>query len=210
MTSSAKPGPRERLLLAAQELTYTDGVGVGVDALLKAAGVARRSLYEHFGGKEGLIAEVLRRSTAEDVAEYRATMEAAGDDPRARLLAVIDRLGRIAAGPDFHGCRYLAADLALTDPEHPGHDVTRAYRRTLHGLFTDELTALGHSRPGFAADQLLILVDGLLATGAARPEDRPPAVAVRELAEHIVDAGPPPAAATTDPRGSGPHHKMTL
>ncbi|MGW7190839.1 TetR/AcrR family transcriptional regulator, partial [Streptomyces sp. NPDC054838] len=144
MTSTARPGPRERLLLAAQELTYSQGVGVGVDALLKAAGVARRSLYEHFGGKDGLVAEVLRRSTAEDAEQYRATMDAAGDDPRARLLAVFDRLGHVAAAPDFHGCRYLAADLALIDQEHPGHEVTRAYRRTLHGLFAAELTALGH------------------------------------------------------------------
>ncbi|WP_051855533.1 TetR/AcrR family transcriptional regulator [Streptomyces sp. NRRL B-1347] len=192
MTAATKPGPRERLLLAAQELTYTQGVAVGVDALLKAAGAARRSLYEHFGGKDGLIAEVLRRSTAEDLAKYRAAMDDAGDDPRARLLEVVDRLARIAAAPDFHGCRYLAADLALTDPDHPAHEVTRAYRRTLHGLFADELTALGHRRPAFAADQLLILVDGLLATGASRAEDRPPAAASRELAEYIVDSGTRP------------------
>lgn len=188
MTTSAKPGPRERLLLAAQELTYTQGVGVGVDALLKAAGVARRSLYEHFGGKDGLIAEMLRRSTAEDEERYRATMAAAGDDPRARLLAVVDRLGRIASDPDFHGCRYLAADLALSDPDHPAHDVTRAYRRAVHGLFADEFVALGHARPEFAADQLLILVDGLLAAGATRPDSRP-AAASRELAEFIIDSG---------------------
>ena len=188
MTTSAKPGPRERLLLAAQELTYTQGVGVGVDALLKAAGVARRSLYEHFGGKDGLIAEMLRRSTAEDEERYRATMAAAGGDPRARLLAVVDRLGRIASDPDFPGCRYLAADLALSDPDHPAHEVTRAYRRTLHGLFADEFAALGHARPEFAADQLLILVDGLLAAGATRPGSRP-AAASRELAEHIIDSG---------------------
>ncbi|MFF9850978.1 TetR/AcrR family transcriptional regulator [Streptomyces litmocidini] len=188
MSTSVKPGPRERLLLAAQELTYRQGVGVGVDALLKEAGVARRSLYEHFGGKDGLIAEVLRRSTAEDVERYRATMDAAGDDPRARLLAVVDRLGGIAADPDFHGCRYLAADLALTDPEHPGHEVTREYRRTLRGLFADEFAALGHARPDFAADQLLILVDGLLAAGATRP-DVEPATAARALAEHVIAAG---------------------
>ncbi|WP_426362184.1 TetR/AcrR family transcriptional regulator [Streptomyces sp. E-08] len=201
MTTSAKPGPRERLLLAAQELTYAQGVGVGVDALLKGAGVARRSLYEHFGGKDGLIAEVLRRSTAEDVVRYRATMDAAGADPRARLLAVVERLGRIAAEPDFHGCRYLAADLALTDPEHPGHEVTRAYRHTVHGLFADEFTALGHARPGIAADQLLLLVDGLLAAGATRP-DSEPAVAARDLAEHIIDAGLARQGAA--PRAAGP------
>ncbi|MFC0842730.1 TetR/AcrR family transcriptional regulator [Streptomyces noboritoensis] len=188
MTTSAKPGPRERLLLAAQELTYTQGVGIGVDALLKAAGVARRSLYEHFGGKDGLIAEMLRRSTAEDEERYRATMAEAGDDPRVRLLAVVDRLGRIASDADFPGCRYLAADLALSDRDHPAHEVTRAYRRTLHGLFVDEFVAIGHARPEFAADQLLILVDGLLAAGATRPGSRP-AAASRELAEHIIDSG---------------------
>ncbi|MFD8637973.1 hypothetical protein [Streptomyces sp. NPDC059656] len=111
-----------------------------------------------------------------------------GEDPRARLLAVVDRLGAIASAPDFHGCRYLAADLALSDPAHPGHEVTRAYRNTVHGLFRDEFAALGHVRPEFAADQLLILVDGLLAAGATRPGTRT-AAASRELAEHIIDSG---------------------
>lgn len=199
----AKPGPRERLLRAAQDLMYDQGVGVGVDALLKAANVARRSLYEHFGGKDGLIAEVLRRSTTEDEEQYRATMAAAGDDPRARLLAVVDRLGEIASAPGFHGCRYLAADLALTAPDHPGHDVTRAYRRTVHGLFADELVALGHTRPRFAADQLLILVDGLLAAGATRPDIHPAPVA-RELAEYIIDSGlRPPSPDADGPRTPG-------
>ncbi|MEU1075700.1 MULTISPECIES: TetR/AcrR family transcriptional regulator [unclassified Streptomyces] len=189
MTTSTKPGPRERLLLAAQELTYSQGVGVGVDALLKAAGVARRSLYEHFGGKDGLIAEMLRRSTAEDEERYRTTMAAAGEDPRARLLAVVDRLGRTASEPGFPGCRYLAADLALCDPEHPAHEATRGYRRTVHRLFADEFAALGHERPEFAADQLLLVVDGLLAAGATRPGSQA-VTASRELAEHII--GPPP------------------
>ena len=40
----------------------THGASVGVDALLKEANVARRSLYEHFGGKDGLVAAVLRRA----------------------------------------------------------------------------------------------------------------------------------------------------
>lgn len=61
-------GPRERLLVAAQDLFYTRGAGVGVEALLKEANVARRSLYEHFGGKDGLVTEVLRRASEEDIA----------------------------------------------------------------------------------------------------------------------------------------------
>src|SRR6266498_856390 len=72
VNTAAKPGPRERLLRAAQELTYARGAGVGVDAILQQADVARRSLYQHFGGKDGLIAEVIRASAAEEEARYRA------------------------------------------------------------------------------------------------------------------------------------------
>jgi AcrR family transcriptional regulator len=185
MTTRSTPGPRERLLDAAHELMYSQGVGVGVDALLKTANAARRSLYEHFGGKDGLIAEVLRRSAAQDETSYRTTMAAAGDDPRARLLAVFDELALIVKKDDFRGCRYLAADLALADPEHPGHAITREYRARVTGLFEDELTRLGHPHPGRAAGQLLLLVDGVLAAGATRP-DSDPAGTGRELALGIL------------------------
>ena len=68
MTTQSKPGPRERLLAAGQDLFYARGAGVGVDALLKEANVARRSLYEHFGGKDGLIEAVIRRASEQDIA----------------------------------------------------------------------------------------------------------------------------------------------
>ncbi|MEV3982344.1 TetR/AcrR family transcriptional regulator [Nonomuraea sp. NPDC049758] len=185
MTVRTGPGPRERLLTAADQLIYSQGVNVGVDALLKAANVARRSLYEHFGGKDGLIVEVLRSAADADAADYRRTMDAAGHDPRERLLAVFDRIGEIVAMPGFHGCRYLAADLGLTDPAHPAHEITRDYRRQVHELLARELTALGHPHPDHAADQLLILIDGTLAVGATRPGTNP-ATAARELAEHVI------------------------
>ncbi|MEV6394767.1 TetR/AcrR family transcriptional regulator [Streptomyces sp. NPDC051907] len=187
MNTRTAPGPRERLLEAGQELTYRHGVGVGVDTLLKSANVARRSLYEHFGGKDGLIAEVLRRSAAEDEAGYEQTMREAGDDPRERLLAVFDKLATVIAQPDFRGCRYLAADLALADPDHPGHAVTRRYREGVSRLLAGELVRLGHPQPAHAADQLLLLIDGVMAAGATRP-DTSPAASARELAEQILAA----------------------
>jgi len=185
VTTRAAPGPRERLLESAKVLTYQQGMGVGVDALLKTANVARRSLYEHFGGKDGLIAEVLRVTAAEDEAAYQQTMQAAGADPRRRLLAIFDWLGEVIEEPDFRGCRYLAADLALTDPDHPGHAVTRRYRERVHDLLERELHELDHPRPTHAADQLLLLIDGVLAAGTTRP-DKHPAETARQLAEQIL------------------------
>lgn len=192
MDSRTTSRPRERLLTAARELTYRYGVAVGVDAILKEAKVARRSLYEHFGGKDGLIAEVLRETTAEDVELYRRTMEAAGDDPAARLLAIFDMLDGVIDDPSFRGCRYLSADLALADPDHPAHAITRQYREHLHALFEAELVKLDHPHPAAAADQLLLLVDGTLAAGATRPGTTPARLA-HQLAEQIVGSVVSPA-----------------
>jgi AcrR family transcriptional regulator len=180
-----QPGPRERLLAAAQQLSYQQGVNVGVDALLSAANVARRSLYEHFGGKDGLIAEVLRRAAAEDLDRYRSVIAAAGDDPRRRLLAVFDMLDEVVSAADFRGCRYLGADLALADAAHPAHAITRQYRQELHQLLAREVKRLGLPRPAHVTDQLMLLIEGTLATGAARPASRP-ARDARELAQRIL------------------------
>jgi AcrR family transcriptional regulator len=191
--TTTRPGPRERLLDAARDLTYTHGVHVGVDTILKQADVARRSLYQHFGGKDGLIAEMLRAS--DNRARYREVMDEAGDDPRQRILAVFDELERITTRPTFRGCRYTAAELALADPAHPGHAEIRAYKHGLHQLFTDELTRYGHPDPAFGANQLLVLIDGTLAHAATRA-DAHPALAGRAVAELLLadrPAGDQPA-----------------
>ncbi|WP_433249902.1 TetR/AcrR family transcriptional regulator [Streptosporangium sp. CA-135522] len=186
--AAAKPGPRERLLDAARKLTYTQGVGVGVDAILKQADVARRSLYQHFGGKDGLLVEVIRVAAAEDEERYRVAIEAGGTDPRARIMSVFDVLTRIVSSPDFRGCRYIAADLALTDPDHPVHAETHAYRQWLHEILRAELEGLPHPHPDRAADELLFIVEGALISGATRPEVDSGRIA-RRLAERVLDAG---------------------
>ena len=185
-SSGAKPGPRDRLLRGARELTYELGVNVGVDAILEHANVARRSLYQHFGGKDELIAATLRASAEVDEQRYRAALDSGGQDPRARLLAVFDALDETTSSTQFRGCRYLAAELSLPDPEHPAHAEVRAYKQRLHELFQRELETLGHPTPASAADELLMLVDGVLINAVTRPESHPGQTA-RRLAEIVLD-----------------------
>ena len=179
------PGPRERLLAAGQQLFYARGVGVGVDALLQEARVARRSLYEHFGGKDGLVAAVLQRAAEEDLAWYEAAL-AGHTGPRDRLLGLFDRLDELVANDAFRGCRYFASDLALADPDHPAHAETDGFRRRLRAVLVRELEALGHPEPQRAADQLHLLIEGTLAMGATQ-SDRHPARAARALVAGVLD-----------------------
>lgn len=182
----ARPGPRERLLDAARDLTYHNGVGVGVDAILDTADVARRSLYQHFGGKDGLIAEVLRTTADKDVQRYRDALNAGGTDPRKRLLSMFDAVYAAVAQPSFRGCRYDAAEVGLADPDHPAHAETRAYKRRLHELLATELRELGHPDPSRGADALLLVIDGTLVTGVTQSARRS-AQAARGLVDHVLD-----------------------
>jgi AcrR family transcriptional regulator len=59
---------RRRLLDAALEIVATDGVGaVNADAVARRSGVAKTTLYRHFGSTDGLVfAAVADRVTAQD------------------------------------------------------------------------------------------------------------------------------------------------
>ena len=63
--SAARPSARERLLAAANELFYDEGVHtVGIDRIIEQAGVAKASLYGTFGWPESYIIDrqgVIRR-----------------------------------------------------------------------------------------------------------------------------------------------------
>ena len=184
MSRTTAPGPRERLLEAAQHLFYSRGASVGVDALLKEANVARRSLYEHFGGKDGLVAAVLRRASDEDLAWYETALSSA-TEPSARLLGLFDRLDDLTSDTEFRGCRYFATDLAFADPGHPAHAETEAFRRRLRALLVRELEAMGHATPERAAQQLHLLIEGTLVAGATQDDERPARVA-RDLAAAVI------------------------
>jgi AcrR family transcriptional regulator len=184
MTATSAPGPRERLLAAGQGLFYARGTAVGVDALLKEANVARRSLYEHFGGKDGLVAAVLRRAAEEDIAWYEAAL-AGSADPRESLLGLFDRLDELVTSAGFRGCRYFAADLALAEPDHAAHAETEAFRKRRRGLLVERLEALGHPDPGQGAEQLQLLIEGTLVMGATNSGEHPARVA-RQIAATIL------------------------
>src|SRR5258708_24513570 len=53
--------PRARILAAAGELFYREGIrAVGVEAIAEAAGTNKMTLYRHFASKDDLVAEYLR------------------------------------------------------------------------------------------------------------------------------------------------------
>src|SRR3981189_1459159 len=86
--ASNRLSARDRLLAAADELFYAEGVHVvGVDRIVERAGVTKASLYNTFGSKDELVRAYLERHFR--VRQSRvAKILASHTTPRERLLAV--------------------------------------------------------------------------------------------------------------------------
>jgi AcrR family transcriptional regulator len=181
--NTAKPSARERLLAAADELFYEEGVHtVGIDRVIEQAGVAKASLYNSFGSKEALIhayLEARHARIAGRISGHIERYESAAD----RLLGVFEAQGELFAEPGFRGCAFASA----TAEAHPGEQVERAadaYRAWIRQLFTGLAEQAGVPDPAALARQLHMLYDG--AGQCARMDHDPAAAAVSRATAAIL------------------------
>ena len=122
-----RPGA-ERLLETASDLFYREGIrAVGVDTVSERAGVSKRTLYNRFGGKDGLVAEYLRRRDEGWKAYLRGATEAVVE-PKEKLLAVFEAYEEWLVGEDFRGCAFANAAAEIPDPDHPARVVARRHK----------------------------------------------------------------------------------
>jgi AcrR family transcriptional regulator len=151
--------PRERLLQAAAQLFYAEGVSVGVERLCQTAGVSKRSMYQLFATKDEVIAEALRTHGPSSVASYFPD-KSADMPPRERILHVFARLEELSATLSFHGCPFVNTAIELHDPTHPASGVALSFKQQLESYFLEQAVALAAPDPSFLAAQLTMLFDG--------------------------------------------------
>jgi AcrR family transcriptional regulator len=186
-TSTRRPGARDRLVAAAETLFYADGIhAVGVDRLCAEAGVSKRSLYQHFTGKDDVIVAML-----EARGEALRGLGDPGEEasPRDRILGVFDELATISQDPDFQGCPFVGAATELKDRNHPGTVVARRHKLALTEFFEERARDAGVDDPGSLAVQLTLVFDGAGAYAVVRGGTTPAARAAVEtlLAAHHVE-----------------------
>jgi len=152
-----------RLLRATETLIYQGGIhATGMDAIVKASGVARKSVYKHYPTKDALVAAALQARDERWMQWFiAATTQAA--TPRARLLSVFDALQEWFASDGFHGCAFINAAGEIGDAEHPIRKVSRLHKERLLSHVLSLMQAAGLPKPEETARQWLVLIDGAIA-----------------------------------------------
>jgi len=182
--STPRLSARERLLAAAGELFYENGINtVGIDRIIEHAGVAKASLYDCFGSKDELIRSYLEERSQARKARINERL-ARYNNPADQILSIFDLLGESASQPGYRGCAFVraSADASSSARIKSACSESRAF---ILDKFTDLCRAAGAADPEQLAKQLVLLYDG--ASISAHLDDNRNAVATaRALAAQVL------------------------
>ena len=164
-----RPTAHDALLGAASDLTYEHGItNTGVDAIAARAGVTKRTLYQHFGSKDRLVAEALkdrnRRAILALDTNARRRSEETGEPA---ILALFDVIENALRTKTKAGCAFINASLEINRPGHPVREAALAHLRAREELVRRLLVEAGVDDADLAA-QVTVLVDGAYAVGGSR------------------------------------------
>ena len=114
MSDSERPGKRERLVTAAQELVYRQGVARTTLAhIAEAADVPVGNVYYYFKTKDDIVGAVVQ-TQARQIESTLADFERRHRSPKARLKALVRFLAEHADATARYGCPHgsLSTELA--------------------------------------------------------------------------------------------------
>jgi AcrR family transcriptional regulator len=153
--------PRERILMAASDLFYRQGIrAVGVEAIAEAAGTNKMTLYRHFSSKDELVAEYLRRLARDGGRLWDALEADHPGDPRAQLRGWLMSMQAHVLDTDQRGCALANAAVELPDKEHPARCVIEQYKTAQRDRLAALCGAAGVTEPELLADELFLLLEG--------------------------------------------------
>lgn len=153
---------RQTLLATTEALIYAGGINAtGMDAIVKASGVARKTIYRHFTTKDALVAQALRERDVRWMHWFSEETCHAAPGP-ARLLASFDALTQWFATPDFRGCAFINAAGEIGDPADPIRMVAREHKANLRTFLLHLASEAAVTQPEALADAWLILIDGAI------------------------------------------------
>jgi AcrR family transcriptional regulator len=156
---------RRKLIAAADALFYNQGMrAVGVDAIARAAGVTKRTLYYHFKTKDELIAAYLDGRDKPTLGRYQSLIAETRESAALRVQRVFEHLGKSCQDRQWRGCSFLRAAAEFANlPGHPTRLIAAKHKKRFESWLEDILRADGITEAAILARQIMILFDGAVA-----------------------------------------------
>jgi AcrR family transcriptional regulator len=153
--------PRERVLAAAAELFYAEGIhATGVEAIAARANTTKMALYRHFQSKDALVVEWLRKVAGHYWAAFDAIESAHVGDPQAQIRGWATFIADEVAAWSHRGCPFINSIAELPDRNHPARRLIEEHKarqlKRLGGL----CKSAGLASPDDTASEIMFVLEG--------------------------------------------------
>jgi AcrR family transcriptional regulator len=169
-TATAEPvltPAARRILDAASDLFYSRGItSVGVDLVAEQAGTTKKTIYDRFGSKEGLVVAYLEgraRRWQAHVSDHLARIPGQAAE---RAVAVLDALESWLEAAE-RGCGFVNAYAELSTSSERATALVRAEKQWMRELFGRVLAEGGVEDDGSLARQLALVHEGAIIESTA-------------------------------------------
>jgi AcrR family transcriptional regulator len=154
---------RERILNAADELFYKEGIRVsGVDTIIEASGIAKTTFYRHFPSKDSLIVAYLQEREKKYEQVIQTILSKNVDSARQQLMDLFEFATQFVSNPRNRGCPFINCAIEFPDPTHPGHQMALSHKRRILTGLIDLCRRAKAKDPVTLARQLMIIYDGII------------------------------------------------
>jgi len=155
---------RDLLVETALRLFQANGFhATGIDTILREAGVAKMTLYNHFRSKDELIVAALELQDRRFTAWFEERLDDLARTPRDKLLAIFDVLEEWFTSDGFSGCIFINASAEFGGRDHPVHAAAAQQKRAIFDRILTLADAADAADSRNLAQNLLILRDGAVA-----------------------------------------------
>jgi AcrR family transcriptional regulator len=165
VTREVRKSPEEKLLLAARRLFCQAGIhATGITRILEEAGVARQSLYTHYGSKENLLKAVLDTEAGMWFQWFDLDLPALQCSPSQRILALFDLIEKWFEKEDFFGCIFVNAVAEHEKDSGWVRDMAGTYRDQIMDRLGALVMESGARNPDMVIQKLGLIIEGAIIT----------------------------------------------
>jgi AcrR family transcriptional regulator len=153
---------RQQIIDAAYTLFYQSGfMRTGVDAIADAAGITKRTLYQHFGSKDELIEAVLEHQHQLALDRIRRWADCITGKPDQMVMTIFEKLTQWAAGKEWQGSGFTRAAVEFADlPGHPARKAARRQKNEVERYLVEKFAAQDLVDAEQLVREILLLIEG--------------------------------------------------
>ncbi|WP_445367543.1 TetR/AcrR family transcriptional regulator [Methylomonas sp. BW4-1] len=160
---------QDHILQTASALFYSQGIKTtGVDAIVKAAGTTKMSLYKYFPSKDDLVLAHLSKSREAMLNRILIGMEQRASGPKQKLLAVFAVFDELSSSPEFRGCPFINASAEFAEASNPVQLAAAEFSDTFRAILADLARQAGAQDPEQLSRQLAMLISGAIVSEQMR------------------------------------------